>query len=200
MSDDGTADFVNVSVAEFNALRKEIGDRSSAQNTLVNLNLTAVAAVVGLVATHRAGDSLLLLTTVISSALGLLFADHARTIRNLGRYIKDDLRPALRKALGRDALAWEERSGQYRKGELTTLTYRIPLFLIFVGPPTAGLTITALHDPRFSHFDLQLWLYWFGGLFLTAYMAIVFANIQFSAHQHKSFARRPDPTQTNAQS
>lgn len=184
---------VDTCLAEFNALRKEIGDRSNTQNTLVNLELTAVAAVVSLVATHRAGDSLLLLMTVISSALGLLFADHARTIRSLGMYINNDLRKLLRAATGENVLAWEERSGEYRKGEKTTVTYRVPLMLIFMGPPVAALALTGLHDPRFSNFDVPLWLYWLGGLLLTVYMAIVFVNIQFSAHQKKEL--RPSTKQ-----
>jgi hypothetical protein len=186
---------VDTCLAEFNALKREIGDRSSAQNTLVNLSLTAVAAVVGVVATHPARASLLLLLTVTSPALGRLYADHARTIVHLAEYIDSDLRTLLSEATGRDVLAWEERYREFRQRDRVILTHRFPVLLIFVGPPIAALIITALHEPRFAQFDVPLWLSWFGGLFLTAYIAILFVKIQFSADREKGL---PQPKGTGA--
>lgn len=182
---------VETCLAEFNAMRKEIADRSATQNTLINLDLTAIAGVVSLVATDRANESLLLLLTAICSALGMLWADHARTIRNLAKYINNDLRRILRTVAKEEAiLSWEERSGHYRKGEKVTLTYRLPLLLVFIGPPLAALMVTALDEPGIANFDPALMLYWIGGLLITTYMTIILVNIQFSAHQKRHFRAR----------
>lgn len=184
MADEARRATIDTCLAEFNALRKEIADRSATQHTLVNLNLTAVAAVISLVATGRTSETLLLLFTAICSALAMLWADHARTIRNIGRYINNDIRQVLRRVADDEAiLSWEERMGHYSKGQNTLISFRLPLILVFIGPPVAALLITSLHEPGFSQFDVPLLVYWVGGLIATIYMAAVFLSIQFSAHQ-----------------
>lgn len=174
---------VDVSLAEFNAMRKEIADRSTTQNTLINLNLTAVAALVSIIATQEIDERLLLLLCPISCGLGLLWVDHGRTIRDLGTYINRELRGPLREITGIEVLAWEEKSESYRVGRNVTFTYRLPLFLVFAGPPLAAIAVTALSEPGIVAFDAPLLVYWFGGCVLTAYLVIVLGRMQFAAHQ-----------------
>lgn len=176
---------VDVSLAEFNAMRKEIADRSTTQNTLINLNLTAVAALVSIIATQEVDERLLLLLCPISCALGLLWVDHGRTIRDLGTYIDRELRTSLCEVAEHEVLAWEEKSGEYREGRDVTFTYRLPLFLVFAGPPLAAILITAFSEPGIGDFDPPLLVYWLGGLVLTAYIVAVLGRMQFAAHQQE---------------
>jgi hypothetical protein len=181
---------VDVSLAEFNAMRKEIADRSTTQNTLINLNLTAVAALVSIIATQEVDERLLLLLCPISCGLGLLWVDHGRTIRDLGTYINNELRGPLREITGLEVLAWEEKSESYRIGRNVTFTYRLPLFLVFAGPPVAAIAVTALSEPGIGAFDAPLLVYWFGGCVLTAYLVIVLGKMQFAAHQMPAPSKR----------
>lgn len=78
-------------LAEFAALRAEIAQRSSTQQALIALNLTAVATVLGFALTKQSSRGLLLLVPVISPSLGLLWLDHHRNIRLIAEYIRDEL-------------------------------------------------------------------------------------------------------------
>lgn len=180
---------VDVSLAEFNAMRKEIADRSTTQNTLINLNLTAVAALVSIIATQEVDERLLLLLCPICCALGLLWVDHGRTIRDLGTYINEELRVVLRDVAGHPVLAWEEKMGEYGAGRNVTFTYRLPLFLVFAGPPLAAILITALSEPGIADFDRPLLVYWLGALVLTTYIVVVLGGMQFAAFQKETKRR-----------
>jgi hypothetical protein len=169
---------VDISLAEFNAMRQEIADRSTTQNTLINLNLTAVAALVTIVATQEVDQRLLLLLCSISCALGLLWADHGRTIYDLGTHIGDEIRPALERIAATPVLTWEEKSQGYRRGRNIMLTYRLPLFLVYAGPPVAALLVTAV-DPGIADFDGPTFVFWMSGSTLTTYLALVLGRMQF---------------------
>ena len=181
---------VDACIAEFNALRKEIGDRSATQNTLINLNLTAIAGVVSIIAARGADQSLLLILCPISAALGMLWADHGRTIRDLGTYINEELRVSLSDIASSPVLQWEVKSREYREGRGVLLPYRLPLFLIFAGPPIAAVTITGFADPGFDEFDALLYVYWSCSTALSAYVAISLGRMQFSALQQSRVLRR----------
>src|SRR5438094_227548 len=91
---------VQTALAEFSVLRDEIANRSSAQHTLIGLNLTAIGGIGGFVLSSHADVRLLLLLPMLSPALGLLFFDHAINIKKIGTYIDKVLRPALVEILG----------------------------------------------------------------------------------------------------
>ena len=61
--------FRDVLPAEYSALRAEIVGRISAQDVLVNLHLTAVAAIVGFAVAEHGSLGLLLLITPLSCAV-----------------------------------------------------------------------------------------------------------------------------------
>ena len=68
-TDEGT-----VLLAEFSALRAEMGQRTSFQQALMGVNLTAIGTIAGLVVSSRAPTDLLLVIPVVSSTLGFALA------------------------------------------------------------------------------------------------------------------------------
>ena len=62
-------------LAEFSALRAEIGARSGVQHQLMALNITALAAIGGFVISDKADPLLLLMLPLVSCALGVIWHD-----------------------------------------------------------------------------------------------------------------------------
>ncbi len=79
-----------VRLAEFRALRDEIAQRSTFQQAIVGLNLTALAAILGL-AIGRSSPEVVDLIPMVSSTLGLLWLDHHRNIQRIAAYVRDNL-------------------------------------------------------------------------------------------------------------
>jgi hypothetical protein len=156
---------LQIVLAEFQALRKEIADRSTAGQTLLNLNMTATAAVAGFVLSNKADPLLLLLVPILSSALGMLYVDHAYNIINLGAYIKNTLAPLLNKiAASSGLLGYEERIAEYEQRKVRRfLPFGLPLAVAFTVPPIGALI--------FSFRSLEetwTWVLWGFGAALTA--------------------------------
>jgi len=72
-------------VAMFSSLRAEIGTRTSAQHTLLSLNVTASGVIAGLVYGSQGQPEILLGFPVLSVLLGALYIDHAYAINRLDR-------------------------------------------------------------------------------------------------------------------
>ncbi|HXM23621.1 MAG TPA: hypothetical protein VN948_20355 [Terriglobales bacterium] len=168
MSEDETARALSVQIAlaEFAALRDEIANRSSGQNTLLNLNLTAIGGIGGVVLSGKAHLLLLLLLPILSPALGLLYFDHAINIKNIGNYIRDCLKKTLVTAAGDvELMRYEEIVSQYeRRRILRFLPFGLPLFLTFAAVPIACLAAT------FWAVDIRggwIWGLWATGLIMT---------------------------------
>jgi hypothetical protein len=81
----------DVRLAEYAALRSEIGQRSAFQQALNALNLTAISTIAGLVVANHAANGLLLFVPVISSTFGLLWLDHHRNIGLIATYVREEL-------------------------------------------------------------------------------------------------------------
>jgi len=146
-----------VRLAEFAALREEIKQRSSLQHALMVLNLTAVAAVAGLVLGRNADRSLLLVVPVVSPALGFLWFGHHLDIARIGKYI------------GRQLWVWEPsweawcRDAARLHKRWWDQTFWTSLILMFCGAPTIALIIGL--PARTS--STATWLLWSGGVVLT---------------------------------
>src|SRR5260221_2433456 len=132
---------LQVALAEFSALRSEIKDRSSAAWALVNLDVTATAALLGFVFSKNADPKILLALPLLAPALGLLFIDHAYNINNLGSYIGKRLRQLVVEATGSaDVLGYEEAIDRYEENRFLRLVpLGLPLTLLFSGLPLGGL-------------------------------------------------------------
>ena len=146
--------------AEFQAYRQEISDRSGHQHALLTLNLTVLSVVAGFVLSDHADPRLLLLLPIVSSAMGLLWYDHARNIDSLGDQIRVKLKP-----LG----GYEERIAELEAVEWRRIPMTLSLLILFVATPVAGLVIP---------FDLVhggYWLLWGTGAVMSAICAWSFA-------------------------
>lgn len=71
-------------VAEYNALRSEINNRTTAQHTVLSLNLTIAAAVSSIAFGNTGNVHIVFVLPVICPLLGLLYLDHANAIVRLG--------------------------------------------------------------------------------------------------------------------
>ncbi len=157
---------LDVALAEFKALRDEIGSRASSSHTLININAAASGVIGGLVVGNPGRVELLLLLPVLSPVLGLLWLDHAHNIRNIGDYINTTLRPQIAGAIGpggEAALGWEEHVDRYEQRVwLRFLPLGVPVLVLFAGVPVASLARTVG--------DIESgwqWLFWVGGALLT---------------------------------
>lgn len=90
-------------LAEFEALRHEIGDRLKISYTIITLDLAAVGSGLAIVDTT---SHVLAGLALISTLLWLLWADNSAMIQRLGAYVAIRLAPRLRE-VGRPALEWE---------------------------------------------------------------------------------------------
>jgi hypothetical protein len=154
-----------MALSEFSALRSEIGSRSTAQHTLINLSITAIGAVVGFALAQKGDLWLLLLLPILSPSLDMLYLDHAINIMNIGNYINNQLKPTLR------LMRYEEvvRSHERRR-LLRVLPYGLPIFIIFAGVPIGSLIVTLsvlLKEPETEMWMLGMWTLWSIGLILV---------------------------------
>jgi hypothetical protein len=156
---------VQVALAEFNKLREEIAGRSTAEWTLLGLNVTASATTVGLVIAYKADIKLLLLLPLLTPSLGMLVIDHAFNISRIGQYIRDILAPTLRKATGENALlGYESWVQAYERQTVPRLLpFGIPLILLFSGVPIGALVVAF---PT-AAFPTDVWGLWLLGLLAT---------------------------------
>jgi hypothetical protein len=142
----GAADEANaltVALAEFTALRQEIGARSQAQHGIIALNFTAVGAIGGVILSNKADPLLLLLLPILSPALGMLFFDHASNIDQIGTYIRNEIKPVLVGLAGDSRLfSYEERIDEYEQtGKPRAISVGVPLFIMFSAIPVAALVL-----------------------------------------------------------
>jgi len=144
-----------VRLAEFDALRSEIQERSGRQQTLIGLALTATTVVSGAVLTEEVGSAVLLVLPATSIPLGFLWLDHALCIDALGAYIRDRLwiwTPS-----------WEEHIRGPSRWEVGA--FMLPITMVFAGPAVVALVVSCsqLHTDR--------WPLWAGGALLVALFA-----------------------------
>jgi hypothetical protein len=133
---------IAVLLAQFNACRAEIQARSSNQAAVVNLNMTAISILAGYYFVYHADPLVLLIIPLLSPMLGIIWADHAINIGNLGRFIQHKLMPLLRRTLNHDLPDYEVwiRAFEQRMGPRLLLLIA-PMLLIFAILPAAALAL-----------------------------------------------------------
>jgi hypothetical protein len=169
MADDDRAAIVQVSLAAFSAAKTEIADRSKAQHTLIQLNITAVGTIVGFVLANKADPQLLLLLPLLSPALGMLHLDHGVNISNIGTFIDTVIRAKLAAvALVGDVMGYEEHVRRFeRRLVLRFLLFGIPIFLLFAGVPVYCLLFLRIKGTLVATWAMTLW--WSGTVLVLAY-------------------------------
>lgn len=122
-------------IAEFNALRAEISQRSTAQLAC----LTASLASGGLAFTTLAdgATTTILLPSILSPCFGLLWVDHASQIFNIAKYIKKDLALQHRTI----PLKWEAFANRFSVSPGRVHELGLPSLLIFAVPAILSLAL-----------------------------------------------------------
>jgi hypothetical protein len=112
----------SIALAEFGALREEIGRRSTTQQALLGLLLTISTTMYGATLSRRIPVHLLLALPFVTAPLAMQFIDHHWTICHIGAYIRNDIRAVLTRLVrfGDDELdpllfAWEVRVEEERQ-------------------------------------------------------------------------------------
>ena len=173
---EATSRLLDVALAEFKALRDEIGSRASSSHTLININAVASGVAGGLVVNNPGRVELLLILPILSPVLGLLWLDHAHNIRNMGDYINLTLRPLITAGIGpggEGALAWEEHVDRYeQRAWLRFLPLGVPVLVLFAAVPLVALARTA--SDVGSGWQ---WLLWVGGALLTLSFLVLWSRL-----------------------
>jgi hypothetical protein len=102
---------INAALAEYTALRAEVTNRISGQDTTLNLYMTAAAAIFGLALSGHADSLILLVIPLFSTAARLLYHNHNLYIRLVLRTLTISSGRWSRTAWASLA-CWAGRSGQ----------------------------------------------------------------------------------------
>lgn len=109
MSPVSSARVIEVALAEFTALRSEIDNANSSQQTIININITAAGLIFSFVLANKADPLLLLVASGISSALGMYIQGSWYHVRRITRYIDTTLRPLMVTYTGESKVfGWEQ--------------------------------------------------------------------------------------------
>jgi hypothetical protein len=149
-----------VRLAEYEALREEIQNRSGLQQTLVGLNVTAIAAVVGFVLSKHGSTPALLVLPPVLLTLGYLWLDHHRVIGELERYISKECWIWTPR--------WQQTSARHRAW------FWVPIGLIWIGPSAGALVGAQLSSSLdglrvFWWIDVALVVVFFGFFVVVSY-------------------------------
>jgi len=145
---------IAIVLAQFNACRAEILARSASQGVVVNLNITAMSILAGYYFVYHANPLVLLVIPLVSPMLGIIWADHAINIGNLGRFIQFRLMPILNTTLKCELPDYEVfiRSFEQQKGPRLVLLVA-PMLLLFALLPAGAVILAsaaaAVRDPLF---------------------------------------------------
>jgi len=140
---------ITVLLAQFDACRSEIQARSATQATLFNLNLTAAGVIAGYYFSQKHTNPLvLLIIPLVSPMLGIIWADHAINIGNIGRFIQHQLMPRLSNILKSQLPDYEDwiRRFESRMGTRALLLIS-PMLLLFVILPASALAFAGMVIP-----------------------------------------------------
>lgn len=142
---EGDKQLIAALLAQFNACRAEIQARSATQAAVLNLNITAIGVLGGYYFAYHANPLVLLIIPLLSPMLGIIWADHAINIGNIGRFIQYRLMPLLSTTLKRDLPDYEVwiRTFEQKKGRRLLLLIA-PTVLLFAVLPAAALILACV--------------------------------------------------------
>lgn len=171
-------------LAEYAALRAELLQNLGAQSTLINLNMTAIAGIGGIVITQRADIRLLLMLPVISGALGLLANSEARDVTVIEQYIRDHQASLLAQYVGDQRLFQYERYLQDNRGKLRPILFSVVVGLVFPGISLGALYLVW----PFLRSPLD-WTAWGLGMVLLALNAVAWVALWIARPRSRVSAR-----------
>jgi hypothetical protein len=128
-------------VAEFTALRQEMDRRSTAQQGLLALHITATGALASIVLREPSKILVLLVLPFTSFAFCSLYLDNSLQILRAAKYIADELDSKVPGGLG-----WESWHGSHQRNKLHDLSWKVPLLVLFPGVATGTWTSPLRQD------------------------------------------------------
>jgi hypothetical protein len=167
-------------LTEFEKLKDEIKSRSNVQSTLINLNLTAIAAIGGFVLAHKEQAFVAVILTIVSPVLGLLFLDHDTNIKSIGTYIRDNLSPAIRSLVGVPSIfGYEDAVTLMERNVLQRFSFGIAIVFIFGAVPVFSLAVSF---PEAGKHAWSLFVFFIGAvltlMFLLAFLTFFLKPFQ----------------------
>jgi hypothetical protein len=150
---------------EYKVLRAEILDRTKAQQTMVQIHITALAALLSLALTEAVGPWVVLVIPIEASVLGYWYWDQAWAIIDIASHIRVRIEGPVNSLMGGTALSWEtgnqdfqrnapERRQQFKTfSSLLTLTFQWPT--VFALALSAVVMIANLLEllPKIAFFE-----------------------------------------------
>jgi len=185
---------LTVILTEFQTIRAGIDRKATSIHTLMSLNVTAIAAVAGLVLADKADPRLLLVLPLVSSSLGLMVIDLTRDIRLARDYINDRLQPlAAKYAEDDEVLAYASTTPRPPRNIL--VLQGIPFSLLF-----GGVSLIALIAVIGSLKSVADWSAWCVGAALLLILTLIAADrgreLISEAKAHPDASRRPSVEQS----
>jgi hypothetical protein len=131
-------------LAEYNALRFEIQNRSNSQSHILEIHLTTLALIIGFILSYPQHLKLLILVIPIESSIfGLWYLFHKFSIEEIGDHIRTKIEPRVNELVRCHAMLWENygmrditKSAKpfFKKFEKITFAYPpyIVVFLMFI--------------------------------------------------------------------
>jgi hypothetical protein len=103
-------------LAEYNALRSEIQNRSNSQSHILEIHLTTLALIIGFILSYPQHLKLLILVIPIESSIfGLWYLFHKSSIEEIGDHIRNEIEPMVNELVRCKAMFWEK----YDKRDIT---------------------------------------------------------------------------------
>lgn len=168
-----TTDRISVVLSEFTALRSEIGTRTTAQNSLVNITAIATGGIGSYALSGAAANRLAFFVLVpLVVAMGLQWLDHAHAIFKTGTYIKTELWRELRESVRDPLTTWEEYVLEDVHPWRERSVLIIPFFVLFVGPGVGALIILSRQRISFAG-----WLVWAIEALAILYFCWIWAGV-----------------------
>ncbi len=130
---------MNAVLAEFNAIRAEILFRATSQATLIQINITAVATIVGFVFANQANPLILVIIPILSPVLGMLWLDHDASIAWLGNFIKMEIKVKYNTISAFDYPDYQTYMDCASDSNVVTLNFNIAIVITFFVLPVAVL-------------------------------------------------------------
>jgi hypothetical protein len=163
-------------LAQYTALRDEIVHRLAAQQAIFGLHIAANGALLGVVLGGQVPRvNLLLASPLLSSVLGLAYADHTRRISIMGTYIRIRLWPEVCGRAGTALPAWEEafKHGMTLRTPLQALISSFYIATLFVIVPLSAMVYAVVEQ----NFRTGEWVLWTVGLALLAFYAAIASTV-----------------------
>ncbi|MEU5527567.1 hypothetical protein ABZ744_11575 [Micromonospora chersina] len=168
----------NLLVAEYNAIRAVMAQKSAASHTLVGGYLTVVAVILGFVVANRADPRLLLAVPVLAAISGITILRRRRDRQAANTYIRDVLRPVAVECSGDDRVfRWDDFYA--RQKDSRSLLYEFGLQLVF---PLSGAVCLVATLPLLG--SVGEWLAWLTGL------SFLIALVSAYVHQNRTHLAR----------